>query len=538
MRKCKHFTEKYKEEIARLERANNQLGAMVRELEPRSDEYQKKYESEKRLRLQVEDRLRKVESANIILQHRNGQLETAILDQQNILKELEKANCEIKKLQKKLNIRSGAEAPFGLSTSSAKIPFKKNSSKETQAKVGGAKQGHKGHGRKSFSPEEADNIIQLESNLLPCPCGCGKWILAKPDPVPHSVIRFIPSKMEKEIYYKYLNICSNCGQTATSAIPGVAPRSLYSNSMIAHLLTEFYIWGNTAGSIEKKTGVNIGTFFKIAHRVAGQLEPLFNTILEEVRKCQYLHIDETSWRTDGTSGYAWLFANNLFRIFACRHTRGSEVPLEILGEEKLPMIMITDRYVGYNPVKNVERQYCYAHLLRDIKKLEEEFPDDREVKTFVDILKPLLKKAISLKGEGLPLEKYLKKAEDLKTEIMDVCKSSANHPGVQHIQNIFREEEHRLFHWVKSPEIPAENNFAERELRPLVISRKISFGSQSNRGLKTREILMTVLHTAKCRGYDPAAFLEYVLDILANDKDADIQSLLSVNASTDERLSA
>ena len=230
--------------------------------------------------------------------------------------------------------------------------------------------------------------------------------------------------------------------------------------MIAHLLTEFYIWGNTAGTIEKKTGVNIGTFFKIAHRVGAQLEPLFNIILEEVRKCSYLHIDETGWRTDGASGYAWLFANNVFRIFACRHTRGSEVPLDILGKEKLPMVMITDRYVGYSPVKNVERQYCYVHLLRDIKKLEEEFPNDNEIKAFSDILKPLLAEAIRLRTKGLPLATYQEKAETLKTEIMDVCNRSANHPGIQHIQNIFREEEHRLFHWVKSPEIPAENNFA------------------------------------------------------------------------------
>ena len=43
------------------------------------------------------------------------QLETEILDQANVLKELKKANSEIKKLQKKLNIRSGSESPFGLS---------------------------------------------------------------------------------------------------------------------------------------------------------------------------------------------------------------------------------------------------------------------------------------------------------------------------------------------------------------------------------------------------------------------------------------
>ena len=70
MPKSRHVTEKYQEKIAHLERANKQLGAMVRKLEPQSDKYLKKYEEEKRLRLQVGERCRKAESANIILQHR------------------------------------------------------------------------------------------------------------------------------------------------------------------------------------------------------------------------------------------------------------------------------------------------------------------------------------------------------------------------------------------------------------------------------------------------------------------------------------
>ena len=41
------------------------------------------------------------------------------------------------------------------------------------------------------------------------------------------------------------------------------------------------------------------------------------------------------------------------------------------------------------------------------------------------------------------------------------------------------------------------NNLAERDLRPTVIARKVSFGSQSEEGAKTRGILMTVPHTLK-----------------------------------------
>ena len=99
-------------------------------------------------------------------------------------------------------------------------------------------------------------------------------------------------------------------------------------------------------------------------------------------------------------------------------------------------------------------------------------------------------------------------------------------PGVQGIQNIFRENEDKLFHWVENPEIPCENNFGERNLRPVVILRKISFGCQSERGMRTREILMTILHTAKCRGHDPVNFLEKALNILSRNPKADLRHLI------------
>ena len=109
---------------------------------------------------------------------------------------------------------------------------------------------------------------------------------------------------------------------------------------------------------------------------------------------------------------------------------------------------------------------------------------------------------------------------------MNICNAQSNDPGIQKIQNIFRLNESQLFHWLENPDIPCENNYAERGLRPIVISRKISFGSQSEKGLKTREIIMTILHTARCRGHDPATFLEKALDFIAENNYAAVIRLL------------
>ena len=73
--------------------------------------------------------------------------------------------------------------------------------------------------------------------------------------------------------------------------------------------------------------------------------------------------------------------------------------------------------------------------------------------------------------------------------------------------------------------MPADNNRAERELRPTVIVRKVSFGSQSDAGAKTREVLMSVVHTLVKRFRDPESHFKWVLDQLAADPNQDAVAL-------------
>lgn len=74
--------------------------------------------------------------------------------------------------------------------------------------------------------------------------------------------------------------------------------------------------------------------------------------------------------------------------------------------------------------------------------------------------------------------------------------------------------------------MPADNNRAEWELRPLVIARKLSFGSQSEAGARTREVLMSVLHTLRKRTDEVTAAFQRALDRLAEDPAANLCKLL------------
>ena len=94
------------------------------------------------------------------------------------------------------------------------------------------------------------------------------------------------------------------------------------------------------------------------------------------------------------------------------------------------------------------------------------------------------------------------------------------------MQDLFRENAPRLYHWVEDRRVPAHNNRAERELRPTVIARKTSLGSQSDAGAKTREIIMTLVHTLALRSPDPQSHFKSVLDQLAEDPTRDPIRLL------------
>ena len=160
-------------------------------------------------------------------------------------------------------------------------------------------------------------------------------------------------------------------------------------------------------------------------------------------------------------------------------------------------------------------------MLRTVKDLEKDFPENAEIKSFVEALAPQLANAISLRTLDITEAQFNRQVTKIKNEIITITNRQSKHPAIQKIQDIFREKADRLYHWADDRNIPADNNLAERELRTLVIARKISFGSQSDAGARTREILMTVLHTLKKKTTDVTVAFKSALDKIAEQADID-----------------
>lgn len=431
---------------------------------------------------------------------------------------------EITRLKARLRYqeRTTKEGPFGSSTPSAKIPIKPNATPECSHRRGGAQAGHKGYGRRAIPTDEVTRE-QWVAGPAQCPY-CGGPLDPKGSKA-RTVIDVDPVRKEVIRYELEQRDCARCRHTFTARPAGVFAKSLLGNRLLAYVAVEHYLHGLTLGRLSTQLGLGQGTLWAALHQLARRLEKVPERLLLEYRRCRIKHADETGWRNDGLNGYAWLFCTALVSLFRFRQSRAASVAQEVFGAKRLPGVLVVDRYKGYNQ-SPCAIQYCYAHLLREVQDLAKEFPDVTEVLCFADSLTPLLAAAIKLRTQALKQPAFRQRALEIKLEIKSSIYAPAQHPGIQRIQNIFRDNASRLYHWSKSPTIPAENNRAERELRGLVIARKISFGSQSEQGARTREVLMTVLHTLRKRTEDVFGTFKSCLDAMAQDEKRDPYNLL------------
>ena len=419
------------------------------------------------------------------------------------------------RLKAQLRYRKAREAEgfFGSSTPSSKKPVKADSDEEQKRRKGGARPGHAGYGRTSCTEERAAEVITIEP-IPRCPHCFGPVKVF--ETVERTVIESEPLRPKTRLYRLPHQRCTECKRIFRAKAPSVLAKSLYGNQLVATASVMHYVHGIPIGRICEQLEIGTGSLLGIFHRLATLFKQVPQKLIEEYRASWVKHADETGWRRDGKNGYAWLFATVNISIFQFQETRSAKVAKAVFGDDPLPGFLLVDRYAGYNKAP-CAIQYCYAHLLRAVKDLEKEFSDSSEIKAFVGVIAPLLALAMNLRSQPISDDEFYAQARQVKSEIVAAVTRPAQHLGIRRIQDIFQENERRMYHWASDRRVPADNNLAERDLRPTVVARKVSFGSQSDAGAHTRGVLMTVLCTLKKRGVDVTAHLKGVLDRLAED---------------------
>lgn len=236
-----------------------------------------------------------------------------------------------------------------------------------------------------------------------------------------------------------------------------------------------------------------GAVVHLADGVSAAAEPTVKALLVEVRASPSVCADETGWREDGVNGYLWTFATPRVRYFVRDASRAGRVPVAVLGENFVGTVT-GDFYAAYNKLGAV-LQRCWPHLLGDAKDLAEINADRPEVMAWEQALKALYQEVDDPR-------KRTKARRYFETKTRKLAQPYANDPAAPQrtlAQRILKHL-HELFVFVADPQVPGDNNLAERSLRPAVIARKISGGTRSPKGSQTKMKLMSLFGTWQAQG--------------------------------------
>ena len=243
--------------------------------------------------------------------------------------------------------------------------------------------------------------------------------------------------------------------------------------------------------------LSVGAIVAATQRVAQKAQTALTDIVERIRGSAVVHADETGWREDGGNGYVWTFSTPDLRYFL-RRGRGKAVVDEALGDE-FAGVLVSDFYAAYHHYDG-PKQRCWAHLLRDIHDLRALYPDDHRLGRWADAVNLLYRQAKAFTHSSGPQRRLAALA--LERRLLAVCRPYLADPAAAQAKLCRRVEQHikELFVFVAEPEVPPDNNAAERSLRPLVTSRKISGGTRSPQGTETKMTLASIFGTWRAQG--------------------------------------
>ena len=246
--------------------------------------------------------------------------------------------------------------------------------------------------------------------------------------------------------------------------------------------------------------VSKGAIVDAVHRTAQQGQAKVASILAQIRASPVVHADETGWREDGHNGYVWTFSTPDARYFL-RRGRGKAVVDEALGDS-FSGVLVSDFYAAYHHYDG-PKQRCWAHLLRDIHDLRARYPDDAPLAQWADAVHQLYRQA---KACTHPQEASRRTAQlALERRLLALCQPFLLDASATQAKLCRRIERHlkELFVFVAEPAVPSDNNAAERSLRHLVVSRKISGGTRSERGTDSKMTLASLFGTWRVQGLNP-----------------------------------
>lgn len=376
-------------------------------------------------------------------------------------------------------------------------PKKKNGGKR------GAPKGHRGASRKIPDRFDRERVI---GPVDTCDCGCG--IVSPTTEFDVRYVEDVPpvcAVVTREIYLR--GRCAGCGKVLTN--PQTKGPPVVTGPNVAVHLAMLNQMGMTFGKLASLSTDVLGIPLSrsgalgIVNRAVASIEGVYGEIGESLPSQPWLNGDETGWKVRGVNGYVWILCNKRLAYFHHDFSRSGDVVKEILGEN-FPGVVICDFYGGYNWLDKTQR--CLVHLLRDIKKEREILKGSKMLKKFDQAVRDFITEGLEIQAmpEDSRKDKALRKLEKRLDRL--ACMKVTRGKATTLVKRIAKYRDD-VIRFVSHPGVEFHNNRAERQLRPLVINRKISFGSDTEAGARRYCILHSVIETCKLQGINPIDFL-------------------------------
>lgn len=300
----------------------------------------------------------------------------------------------------------------------------------------------------------------------------------------------------------------------TSAALGAAANQIgpHALALAAHLNKQVGVsHGRLVSLFDAVLGLPLAkaTLVRGIERLARQAEPLYQQIQQVVHRSPVVYPDETSWRVNGRVYWLWDFVCASATLYVIRDSRGYDVLEQILGAS-YGGVVGHDGWAPYDRLEWAEHQTCTTHLLRRCRELLE-LATGRAT-WFPRQVQALLRAGLKLRrrrDQGLLSAHGLAVARGRLEVRLDrlLYQTSLAKPENIRLANHLEAHQWQVFTYLWRPGVEASNWPAEQELRPAVVSRKMSAGNRSERGAQAQEILMSVLRTCVREGRDPLALL-------------------------------
>ena len=413
-----------------------------------------------------------------------------ILEQARRLKE-----ALASQLQRKITTPSGMMAPY-------EKPAKPKSSRER-----GRKPGHLGASREK--PQAITKRI-AHPPLETCPdCGGPVTPCQSAKAKRTRIIEDIPAQVEAEVTEHEItrSYCPHCKKLVEPRVEDALPNATLGNNVLALSAHWHYGLGMPAKQIADilnshlSTTISLGGLFGMWKRLAERFQPWYDALIEEMLKSAVVHGDETGWRINGKTYWLWCFVTGDATFYMIHASRGDPALFEFF-RDTFEGVLVSDFWACYGHI-NTTHQYCLAHLLRELKKVD---GSNSSVawQDFSKKAKRLFGDALRLyHREGYEPQAFPSKIDRLHERLIELMLTSSSDKDVKRLTARLEKYWDELLVFLTHPDVPPTNNRAEREIRPAVIMRKVIQGNQSEAGAKTQSILMTIFRTLHRRGYNP-----------------------------------